>query len=109
MTADRNERIKWLTKIAIAVLRQRGDGGYFDHEGGRVRAVDFRHNELSLTFSRRLDDVDRPATLVVKYDGEKVLVASWTVDGFTRRSYSPGQWENVLRRCDRMPAPEGKS
>jgi hypothetical protein len=44
-------------------------------------AVDFRNNELSLSFHRRVDVVDRPATLVVNYDGEKVLVALWTIDG----------------------------
>ena len=32
---------------------------------------------------------DRPATLVVKFEGEQILAASWTVDGFTRRSYRP--------------------
>jgi len=42
--------------------------------------------------------------LTIKFDDEQVLIASWTVDGFTRRSYTPGEWENALRRFDRSLA-----
>jgi hypothetical protein len=60
---------------------------------------------FSLSFRRRIDVDNRPATLIVKYEGERVLIAQWTIDGFTRRSYSPGRWEGLLSRCDRLPEP----
>ena len=106
----RAERIKAISKLALGILRRCGDRCNLTlADGSRVREWDFRHNELSLSFRRRVDVDDRPATLVVKYDGEKVLTASWTIDGFTRRSYSPGRWENVLRRCDLAPALAGSA
>ena len=74
-------------------------------DGSRVQDYDFRHNALALSFRRRVDLEERPSKLIVKYEGEKVMVASWTIDGWTRRSYLPGVWENVLRRCERMTAP----
>jgi hypothetical protein len=95
---DRAERIRSLVEIAISILRRTQYCNLTLTDGSRVRAWDFSHNELSLSFRRRVDIDDRPATLVVKYDGEKVLIASWTADGFTRRSYRPGEWEGALRR-----------
>ena len=104
-SAERAERIRSLAKIALGIIQRNCTGYYLNPaDGGRVRVWDFRHNALLLSFRRQVDIDDRPATLVVKHDGEKVLIASWTIDGFTRRSYKPGEWENVLRRCDRMPA-----
>lgn len=43
-------------------------------------------------------------TLTVKFGGEKVLVARWTIDGFTRRSYAAGRWERILHRYDQALA-----
>ncbi|KGT73890.1 hypothetical protein MA20_40960 [Bradyrhizobium japonicum] len=102
--AARAERIRSLVEVAIGILRRTQHCNLTLTDGSRVRAWDFCHNELSLSFRRRVDTDDRPTTLVVKYDGEKVLIASWTADGFTRRSYRPGEWEAALRRCGRMPA-----
>jgi hypothetical protein len=53
---------------------------------------------------RVVDDVDRRAMIDVKFDGQKVLSAEWTNEGFVRTSFKPGPWEDALRRCDRMPA-----
>ncbi|TKV73296.1 hypothetical protein FDV58_37720 [Bradyrhizobium elkanii] len=100
---DRAERIKSLVKVALSILRRTDRCNLTLADGSRIRDWEFRHNGLSLSFRRRIDVDDRPGTLIVKFEGEKVLIASWTIDGFTRRSYSPGEWENVLRRCDRMP------
>jgi ribosomal protein L25 (general stress protein Ctc) len=108
--ADRAERIKTLVKFAAGVLRRNGEAANLVYsDGSRVRAWDYRHNALSLAYRVRVDVADRPATLIVKYDGKKVLIASWTTDGWSRRSYAPGPWENVLRRYDRMPATAGPS
>lgn len=103
MTVDRNERVKSLVKVALDILRRTDRYNLTLADGSRYRGWDYRHNDLVLSFRRRTDVDDRPATLVVKYDGDRVLIAQWTTGGFTRRSYSPGRWENVLRRCDRMP------
>jgi hypothetical protein len=103
-SADRNERIRSLAKVALGILRRTDRCNLTLADGSRVRAWDFRHNDLVLSFRRRVDGDARSATLVVKYDGEKVLIASWTVDGWTRRSYVAGRWEDVLCRCERMPA-----
>jgi hypothetical protein len=107
--ADRNGRITALAKVALAILRRTDRYNLTLADGSRFHGWDFRHNDLSMSFRRRIDVDERPATLIVKYDGDRVLIAQWTVDGFTRRTYKPGQWENVLCRCDRMPVLEGKS
>jgi hypothetical protein len=106
--ADRSERIRALAKVALSILRRTDRYNLDLAAGGRARAWDFRHNELSLSLRRRFDADDRPATLIVKYDGEKVLVAQWTVNGWSRRSIKPGAWESVLRQCERMPAMAGR-
>ncbi|MCC8952857.1 hypothetical protein H8B02_05070 [Bradyrhizobium sp. Pear77] len=88
-TVERTERIKALIKIAVAILRRNDVGGYLDFpEGGRVRSYEFRFNEMVLSLRRRVDVDATETTLIVKFDGEKVLGVSWTVDGFTKRSGS---------------------
>lgn len=106
---DRNERIRSLAQVAISVLRRHDRGGYLDLPEGRVRALDCHCGKFRISFRRRVDDDDRPATLVVKYGGEKVLIASWNDDGWTYRSIKPGRWEAALRRCERMPILAGQS
>ncbi|WFU14421.1 hypothetical protein [Bradyrhizobium sp. CB3481] len=102
---DRAERIRSLVHTPLEILRRTQRSNLTLPNGTRVRDYEFRHNALALSFRRWVDFEDRPSMLTVEYDGDKVLTASWTVDGWTRRSYSPGRWENVLRRCERMPAP----
>lgn len=103
-TAERTERIKALAKCALGILRRTDRYNLTLADGSRYRGWDFRHNDLTLIFRRRMDIDDRPATLIVKHDGERVLIVQWTTGGFTRRSYSPGRWEDALRRCERVPA-----
>jgi len=103
-SAERAERIRSLAQVAISVLRQYDRGSNLDLPEGRVRAADCHFGKFRISFRRRVDVADRPATLTVKFEGEQVLIASWTVDGFTRRSYWPGEWENSLRRFDRTLA-----
>ncbi|MVT69989.1 hypothetical protein GPL21_33435 [Bradyrhizobium pachyrhizi] len=92
-------------RIAFGILRRNAAGVYLDlPDVGRVRALDFRFNELAISLRRRVDDDARETTLTVKFDGEKVLAATWTVDGFSKRSFKPGEWEAQLRRYDRLPA-----
>ncbi|WJR74924.1 hypothetical protein [Bradyrhizobium sp. NP1] len=105
--ADRTERMRALSKLALGILRRCGERCTLDRADGRFRAYDVSHNEFSLSFRRRVDDADRLATLVVKFEGEMVLAASWTVDGFVRRTLKPGAWEDLLRRYDRIPALAG--
>lgn len=101
--ADRSERIRALVYSATKILRRTPRCNLTLPDGSRVQDYEFRFNALALSFRRRVDIEDRPSTLTVKYHGQKVLVASWTTDGWVRRSYSPGVWEGVLRRCERMP------
>ena len=42
---------------------------------------DFRHNDLSLTLRLRTDIDERPATVIVKHDGKRVLIAEWRPAG----------------------------
>ncbi|MGY3584449.1 hypothetical protein ACVIGB_006492 [Bradyrhizobium sp. USDA 4341] len=105
---ERTERIKALVKLAVAILRRNDVGGYLNlPEGGRVRSYELRFNEMALSLRRRVDGDAQEATLIVKFDGDKVLGASWTVDGFTKRSFKPGGWEEVLRRYSRLPVLRG--
>ena len=103
MNVDRNQRIRALVKIAVDILRRTDRYNLTLTDGSRYRGWDFRHNELSLTLRLRMDVDDRPSTLIIKHNGKRVLIAEWTTGGFTRRSYSPGSWETMLRRCERMP------
>ena len=100
---ERNERIRSLAKVALGILRRNAPRYRLDLAEGRFHTWDMDRGLLSLSYRRAIDADDHPATLVVKLAGVKVLIAQWTIDGFTRRSYSPGAWENLLLRCERMP------
>jgi hypothetical protein len=106
-SAERAERIRSLAQVAISVLRRHDRGGYLDLPDGRVRALDCHTGRFRISFRRRIDVDGRPTTLRVKFEGEQVLAASWTDAGITRRSYAPGQWEDLLRRYDRTLAAAG--
>jgi hypothetical protein len=70
-----NDTIEQLKKL-FTYLKNTGvklSGGYIHLPEGRVRALDCRCGKFRISFRRRVDDVDRPATLVVKYDSEKGL------------------------------------
>lgn len=96
---DRAERIRSLARIALGILRRNDIGGYLDIPGkGRVRALDCRCGEFRMSFRRRVDDNERLARLEIKFAGEIVLSTAWTDEGFVRRSYKPGSWEDTLRR-----------
>ena len=98
--ADRAKRVKAIVTVALNILRRTDRYNLTFADGSRFRGWDYRHNDLVLTFRRRTDVDDRPATLIVRYDGDRVLIAEWTTGGFTRRTYKPGSWEAVLRRYE---------
>jgi hypothetical protein len=50
----RAERVKWLVKTALGILRRTDQCNLTLADGSRVREWDFRYNELSLSFRRRV-------------------------------------------------------
>ncbi|MGY0573254.1 hypothetical protein ACTGJ9_020930 [Bradyrhizobium sp. RDM12] len=109
-TADRNERIRALAKVALAILRRNAAGVIVDKAGfGRARAYDVQHNECRLSFLRLVDDPAQTAQLEIRFAGHRVLFAEWNDAGFVKRSYMPGPWERDLRRYERIPALAGRS
>ncbi|MDH2341511.1 hypothetical protein [Bradyrhizobium sp. SSUT77] len=107
-TADRNERIKVLAKVALAILRRNAAGFIVETPDGRARVYDLRHNEMTLSLRRKLDDPVHTGKLEIRFDGDRVLFAEWNDDGFAKRSYRSGDWEARLRRYDRIPALAGR-
>lgn len=107
MNNDRADRIRALAKVAVAILRRSGEVGVVDVAGGRARVYDVQQNEMKLSLRRHIDDPDHTTRLEIKFDGARVLVAEWDDDGFVKRSYTPGPWERVLRRYERVPALAG--
>jgi hypothetical protein len=74
IAADRAERIEALAKVALGIIQRNSVGYYIDPaDGGRFRVWDFRHNAILLSFRRRVDADDRPAMLVIKFEGETGL------------------------------------
>ena len=69
--AERSERVTALAKIAPSILRWTDRYNFTLADGSRYRGWDFRHNDLVLTFRRRMDVDDRQATLIVQHDGER--------------------------------------
>lgn len=108
-SADRFERIKALAKVALAILRRNAAGVIIETPDGRARVYDLRHNDMTLSLRRQVDDPSHTGQLEIRFDGERVLFAEWSDDGFTKRSYRPGDWERVLRRYDRIPALAGRA
>jgi len=53
------------------------------------------------------NDEVRRSTLDVRFCGKVVLYVEWLPEAVTRTSFKPGEWEDLLRRYDRIPAPAG--
>lgn len=100
---DRIERIGTLVKIALDILKRNDRGCYLHLQAGRARARDLRDRGLALSHRHFVDDPDGRAILAIKNDGQVVLRAEWTHDGFNRTSFKPGDWEDALLRWDRAP------
>ncbi|MDA9506118.1 hypothetical protein XI09_16050 [Bradyrhizobium sp. CCBAU 11386] len=62
---------------------------------------------MTLSLRRLVDDPARTGQLEIRFYRERVLFAEWNDDGFTKRSYRPGDWEHVLHRYSRIPALAG--
>ena len=105
--AERSQRIKAISKLALGILRRCGERCNIDRAGGRCRLTEVRHNEFLLTRSRR-DDEDRTSTLDVRFLGKTVLHVEWTASEVLRTSYRPGAWEAMLARYDRAPVLAGR-
>lgn len=55
-TAERNERINALAKVAIAIHRRNAVGFIIETIDGRACVYDLRHNEMTLSLRWQLDD-----------------------------------------------------
>jgi hypothetical protein len=98
VSADRTERIKTLVRVALNIIRANATRHRLDLAEGPVHAWDIERGELSLSYRRPIDADHLPSKLIVKFRGERVLFAKWTIYGWTKRSYSAGVWEHALRR-----------
>ena len=101
--ADRIDRIKALSKIALGIIRRRGERCTVDRADGRYRLLEIRHNEFRLTLSKPIGDDGRTSTLDVRFDGKTVLCVEWLPEAVARTSYRPGPWEAMLARYDQAP------
>lgn len=106
--ADRTKQIKLLVKVAAAILRRNAAGFIVEGPDGRARFYDLRHNEMTLSLRRRVDDPAHTIQLEIRFDGARALFAEWNDDGFVKRSLTPGRSESVLRRYERIPALAGR-
>jgi hypothetical protein len=93
-----------LSRLALGILRRRGQGGVVDREGARYRISEARYNEFRLTLFRPAGDQDQASTLDVRFEGKIVLRVEWLPEAVIATSYRPGDWEATLRRYDQVPA-----
>ncbi|RXG93027.1 hypothetical protein [Bradyrhizobium zhanjiangense] len=107
--ADRTDRMKALSNLALGIIRRCGERCTIDRAGARCRLSEVRYNEFRLTLSRLIDDKDRTSTLDVRFEGKTVLHVEWIPDKVVRTSYRPGSWEARLLRYDRTPALAGSA
>jgi hypothetical protein len=108
MTADRTERIKALSKLALGIVRRCGERYMIDRAGGRYRLSEVLHNEFRLTLFRSIDGEVRTSTLDVRFLGKMVLHVEWTTEKVLRTAYRPGDWEALLLRYDQAPVWSGE-
>jgi len=103
---DRRARIKYLSGIAMGIVRRCGDPCWIDRGGARSKILSVRYNEMRIELSHSIADDVR--TLTVRFDGKTVLLVEWTPEAVTRTSYRLGAWEAALLRYDRTPALTGR-
>jgi hypothetical protein len=101
--AERTERMRFLSRLALGILRRCGERGGIDRDGGRYRLSEVRHNEFRITLLRPIADDGRVSTLDVRFNGKTVLQVEWLPDAVQRTSYRPGAWEAMLARYGRAP------
>lgn len=63
---------------------------------------------MALSLRRQSDNPAHTRKLEIRFQGERMLFAEWTDDGFTKRSDRSGDWEARLRRYERVPALAGR-
>src|SRR3954471_24389942 len=107
--ADRTDRIRALSKLALGIVRRCGDRCTVDRASGRYRLSEVRYNEFRMTLSVPIGDNNRASTLDVRFAGKNVLLVEWMPEAVTRTSYSPGPWELALMKYDRTPALASRS
>jgi hypothetical protein len=106
--ADRTERMRAISRLALGILRRCGDRCTIDRAGARYRLSEVRHNEFRLTLYQPIGVQDGVSQLDVRFDGSTVLRIEWTPEAVSRTSYKPGTWEAMLSRYDRAPVLAGR-
>jgi|SRR3954470_11160282 hypothetical protein len=66
--AERTERMRALSRLALGILRWCGERGAIDRDGGGYRLSEVRHNEIRITLLRPIADEDRASTLDIRFD-----------------------------------------
>ena len=99
--AERTERLRQLSRIALGLARRNDRGYIIELPRGRFRHWDFRHNEIAVAYLKSLDP-DVPSELTIRYLRAKVLHVEWTADDVEKTSFKPGDWEERLRHYDRI-------
>ncbi|MCK1502836.1 hypothetical protein [Bradyrhizobium sp. 188] len=105
--ADRSERIKALVKVALAILPERCRLHY-PSARRPARVYDFRYNHMALSLRRQIDNPAHTRKLEIWFQGERMLFAEWTDDGFTKRSYRSGVGKRGYVGTNRVPALAGR-
>lgn len=101
--AERNERMRALSRLALGIVHGCGKGGIIDRDGARYRLSEVRHNEFRFTLLRAIANDGRMSTLDIRFNGKTVLSVEWLPEAVQRTSYWPGAWEAMLARYDRAP------
>ncbi|MCK1556087.1 hypothetical protein IVB06_06970 [Bradyrhizobium sp. 171] len=87
--ADRSERVKLWRRSLYRSFRNAA-GFIIQALDGRARVYDFRYNDMALSLRRQIDNPAHTRKLEIRFQGERMLFAEWTDDGFTKRSYRSG-------------------
>ena len=93
--SERTARIKAISAVAMALIRQHGDRGNVDLAAGRARSSEWRHDGYRLPPLRYADGA-APSLLEVFHEGAKVMIVEWTAEKVVRTSFKPGGWERQL-------------
>jgi hypothetical protein len=103
--AERQKRIEAARDAALRLVRPQCN---IEIDGELQRVAEFRHNSVVIVYLCPRSGSSNPHRLTIRERGKIVFSLEWQNGEQLRSSCRPGEWESLLRRCGRLPAPASR-
>lgn len=98
--SDRQARIDRARDVALRLVRPIG---YIEIGGELIHLSEFNQRGVRIKYYEpKLRGSATPRKLIIRHNGEVVLLIEWTPEQQLRTSYKPGDWGPIMLRHHRI-------